>query len=103
MDDDPIYLCRRLTLHMEDRQAPGYTLVTNHGDRIFAGGLTFEETARRIAASAGERGTNIAYLAETVRGWRGRGSLRAGCAPFSAAPGNWPAAARADVPGRART
>ena len=66
MDDDPIYLCRRLTLHMEDRQAPGYTLVTNRGDRTFAGGLTFEETAGRIAASAGERGANIAYLAETV-------------------------------------
>ncbi len=66
MDDDPIYLCRRVTLHVEKRQVPGYTLVTNHEDRIFAGGLTFEETAGRIAASVGERGTNIAYLAETV-------------------------------------
>ena len=66
MDDDPIYLCRRVALHVEKRQVPGYTLVTNHEDRIFAGGLTFEETAGRIAASVGERGTNIAYLAETV-------------------------------------
>ena len=66
MNDDPIYVCRRVALHVSKRQLPGYTLVTNRGDRTFAGDLTFEETAERIAASAGERGTNIAYLAETV-------------------------------------
>lgn len=66
MEDDPIYVCRGATLHLPGRRVAGYTLVVDHNDRIFAGGLTFDETARRIAASAGRRGSNIDYLADTV-------------------------------------
>jgi cation transport protein ChaC len=40
--------------------------VVNREERIFAGRLDFEETARRIASSAGKRGPNIDYLANTV-------------------------------------
>ena len=66
MEDDPIYVCRRAILHLPGRRVAGYTLVVNRGDRIFAGGLSFDETARRIAAAAGSRGPNVDYLAGTV-------------------------------------
>lgn len=66
MDDDPIYICRPVKLHLPDRQVDGYTLVVNRKDRIFAGRLSFEETARRIATCHGDRGPNIDYLANTV-------------------------------------
>lgn len=66
MEDDPIYVCRRTILHLPGRRVAGHTLVVDRNDRIFAGGLTFDETARRIAAGAGQRGSNIDYLADTV-------------------------------------
>ena len=40
--------------------------MVNREDRIYAGKLSFEETARQIAACAGARGPNIDYLANTV-------------------------------------
>ena len=66
MDDDPIYICRRVGLHLPDRRVTGYALVVNRHDRVFAGDLTFEEQAGRIAACEGRRGPNIDYLANTV-------------------------------------
>lgn len=66
MAHDPIYICRPIRLQLPDRTVEGYTLVVNRKDRIFAGRLDFEETARRIASSAGKRGPNIDYLANTV-------------------------------------
>lgn len=66
MEDDPIYICRQIRLRLPDRTVNGYALVVNRKDRIFAGKLTFEETAARIARSAGNRGPNIDYLANTV-------------------------------------
>lgn len=66
MEDDPIYMCRKVRLSLPDETVPGYALVVNRNDRIFAGRLAFEETARRIARSAGNRGPNIDYLANTV-------------------------------------
>ncbi|CAN0543587.1 unnamed protein product [Laminaria digitata] len=66
MDNDPIYICRPVRLKLPDGDVQGYTLVVNREDRIFAGRLGFEETARRIATCAGKRGPNIDYLANTV-------------------------------------
>jgi cation transport protein ChaC len=66
MDDDPIYICRRVRLRLPDKTVAGYALVVNREERIFAGRLEFEETAQRIARSAGIRGANIDYLANTV-------------------------------------
>ena len=66
MNDDPIYICRPVRLALPDRSVQGYTLVVNRKDRIFAGRLDFDETARRIATCAGQRGPNIDYLANTV-------------------------------------
>lgn len=66
MEDDPIYICRPVRLRLPDRAVAGYALVVNREDRIFAGRLAFEETAQRIARSAGNRGPNIDYLANTV-------------------------------------
>tara|TARA_R110000868_G_scaffold36962_4_gene130720 strand:- start:5824 stop:6396 length:573 start_codon:yes stop_codon:yes gene_type:complete len=66
MDNDPIYICRRVRIQLPDETVTGYTLVVNRADRIFAGRLDFEETAQRIAKSAGKRGPNVDYLANTV-------------------------------------
>ena len=66
MVDDPIYICRKVGLRLQERRVEGYTLVVNRADRIYAGKLAFEETARRIARSSGDRGPNIDYLASTV-------------------------------------
>ncbi|MFT5487786.1 MAG: cation transport protein ChaC [Paracoccaceae bacterium] len=66
MNDDPIYICRPIRLTLETETVQGYALVVNREDRIFAGRLAFEETARRIATCAGKRGPNIDYLANTV-------------------------------------
>ena len=53
-------------MQLPNETVQGYTLVVNREERIFAGRLDFEETARRIASSAGKRGPNIDYLANTV-------------------------------------
>ena len=66
MDRDPIYICRPVRLRLPNRDVNGYTLVVNREDRIYAGKLSFEDTAQRIAASSGKRGPNIDYLANTV-------------------------------------
>lgn len=66
MADDPIYICRPVRLTLQTETVGGYALVVNREDRIFAGRLDFEETARRIATSVGKRGPNIDYLANTV-------------------------------------
>jgi glutathione-specific gamma-glutamylcyclotransferase len=66
MVHDPIYICRAVRLQLPSETVEGYTLVVNRKERIFAGRLDFEETARRIASSAGKRGPNIDYLANTV-------------------------------------
>ena len=66
MDYNPIYICRLVKLHLTDRRVDGHTLVVNRAAQIFAGSLSFEETARRIATCHGDRGPNIDYLAKTV-------------------------------------
>lgn len=66
MEDDPIYICRPVRLTLPTETVAGYALVVNREDRIFAGRLDFEETARRIATCSGNRGPNIDYLANTV-------------------------------------
>lgn len=65
-DDDPIYICRKVRLRLPAGPVAGYALVVNRADRIFAGKLDFEETARRIATCSGNKGPNIDYLANTV-------------------------------------
>jgi len=66
MEDDPIYVCRKVPLAFAEGRVRGYALVVNRHDRIYAGKLGFEETARRIAAAHGNRGPNADYLASTV-------------------------------------
>ena len=66
MDYNSIYICRLVKLHPTDRRVDGHTLVVNRAAQIFAGSLSFEETARRIATCHGGRGPNIDYLAKTV-------------------------------------
>ena len=66
MADDPIYICRRVTIHLADRAVAGYTLAVNRADRLYSGKLPLEDAARLIAAASGKRGPNIDYLANTV-------------------------------------
>ena len=66
MDNDPIYICRPIRLTLPTETVLGYSLVVNREDRLFAGHLGFEETARRIARCVGKHGPNIDYLAKTV-------------------------------------
>lgn len=66
MNHDPIYICRPVRLTLATETVTGYALVVDRKERIFAGRLDFEETARRIATCAGKRGPNIDYLANTV-------------------------------------
>lgn len=66
MEDDPIYVCRRVRLHLPEETVLGHALVVNRADRIFAGDMSLEQTAQRIATCTGSRGPNIDYLANTV-------------------------------------
>lgn len=66
MDDDQIYICRPVRLHLPGGRIDGYTLVVDRGDRIYAGRQDFEQTARTIATATGARGPNVDYLANTV-------------------------------------
>lgn len=75
-DDPPAYACRRVLLALPGRRVAGYALVADRTAPVYAGGLSFEETARRIAAAAGSRGSNAAYLDGTVAALE-----RAGIAP----------------------
>jgi cation transport protein ChaC len=44
-----------------------YSFVVDPGHELYTGRLPFDEVARRIVASEGERGPNRAYLSNTVR------------------------------------
>ncbi len=63
---EEIYSCRRVRLSAPGRRLGGYTLVVNHDNDLYAGGLSEAEIAGTIVRSAGERGRNRDYLANTV-------------------------------------
>ncbi len=77
---EDIYLLREVALETAAGRVRGYTLVVDRGTPYYARGLAGEEEARRIATCRGERGTNAAYLDDTIArlealGVRDRGLL----------------------------
>ncbi len=63
---EDIYLLRKVRLETADGRFPGYTLVVDRGTPYYARSLAPGEEDRRIATCRGERGTNAAYLKETI-------------------------------------
>lgn len=63
---EDIYLPRAVNLETAEGWLRGYTLVVDRSTPYYARGLADEEEVRRIATCRGERGTNAAYLKETI-------------------------------------
>ena len=63
---EDIYLLRRVGLETAESRLKGYTLVVDRATPYYARGVSQAEEARRIATCRGERGTNAAYLKETI-------------------------------------
>ena len=62
-----VYVPRMLGVRIGRRRAvPALAFVADTGHRQFAGDLSLEATARLIAQGCGERGDNLAYLANTL-------------------------------------
>ena len=63
---EDIYLLRPVNLETAEGRLRGYTLVVDRATPYYARGLAREDEIRRIATCRGERGTNAAYLKETI-------------------------------------
>lgn len=63
---EEIYSSRKIAIRTDDGILTAYTLVVNRDHFLYVSGLGFEDSAARIAASAGKRGPNVDYLAQTV-------------------------------------
>ena len=63
---EEIYSSRKVSIGTEDGGLAAYTLVVNRDHFLYVSGLGFDESATRIAASAGKRGPNVDYLVQTV-------------------------------------
>lgn len=61
-----IYKVKLLRAKFHDGDARAFTFVADQGHLGYAGGLTIEQTARRIATCRGARGPNIEYLTRTI-------------------------------------
>jgi cation transport protein ChaC len=64
---EPIYHCKRLPIAIPAGPIHAYGFVVNASHELYTGKLSFETIAKRILHSAGDRGPNRAYLANTVR------------------------------------
>jgi cation transport protein ChaC len=64
---EDIYSCRKVAVSTPQGQLFAYTLAVNRAHFLYASGMTGEAIAARIAACAGQRGPNLAYLENTVR------------------------------------
>lgn len=61
------YQPRQMTARLDDgRQVEALTFVADLAHEAYAGRLPIEETARRIAAAHGQRGSNRDYLERTL-------------------------------------
>lgn len=63
---EEIYICRDVRIATGSGPVAGQALTVNRTDTLYAGRLSPDETARRIATCEGERGPNIDYLRNTV-------------------------------------
>jgi cation transport protein ChaC len=65
MDRD-IYRCRKLPVAIPAGRIAAHALVVRRESDLYVGRLPPGEAARRITRAAGSRGTNLAYLRDTV-------------------------------------
>ena len=63
---EEIYICRRIRVTIDGGRLDAYTLVVDRGNELYAGGMTADDIAATIVRSAGQRGPNQDYLANTV-------------------------------------
>lgn len=63
---EDIYFCRRVPVTTPAGRIDAYAFVVNRNDPVYAGKLTVDVMARRIATCRGERGPNVDYLRNTV-------------------------------------
>jgi cation transport protein ChaC len=63
---DGTYLARSIFIRAGRRRVLALAFVVNRAHRFYAGPLPADVVARRIVACAGERGTNIDYLMNTI-------------------------------------
>lgn len=61
-----IYKVKLLRARYDDEVVRAFTFVADQGHLDYAGGLTIEQTAQRIATCRGSRGSNIEYLTRTI-------------------------------------
>jgi cation transport protein ChaC len=65
MDRD-IYQCRKLAVAIPAGKVAAHALVVRRASDLYVSRLPPGEAARRISRAAGTRGTNLAYLRDTV-------------------------------------
>ena len=64
---EDIYICRPVPVTTSEGRLSAYAFVVNRRHFLYTGKLSDEEIVARLAACAGNRGTNRAYLENTVR------------------------------------
>jgi cation transport protein ChaC len=62
-----VYCMRKVAVATSQGRVAAYAFTVRRDSRDYAGRLSPDEAARIIAASAGDRGTGLDYLANTVR------------------------------------
>jgi cation transport protein ChaC len=61
-----VYKVRLLRTRLPDGEARAFTFIADPQHADYAGALTIEQTARRVATCRGARGPNIEYLTRTL-------------------------------------
>jgi len=64
---EDIYICRPVPLTTPEGRITAYAFVVNRKHFLYAGKLSDDDIVARLATCAGNRGTNRAYLENTVR------------------------------------
>lgn len=64
---EDIYTCRKLRVHTPQGPVDAYGFVVNRDNFLYAGRLAPERIVACIARCAGNRGSNLEYLENTVR------------------------------------
>ncbi len=61
-----VYQVRLLRMRLSDGEARAFTFIADPQHAGYAGGLTIEQTAQRVATCCGVRGPNLEYLTRTL-------------------------------------
>jgi len=61
-----VYKVRRLCARLSDGEARAFAFIADPQHAGYAGALSIEQTAQRVATCSGARGSNIEYLTRTL-------------------------------------